>query len=103
MIPVIREQVAANSIIRTDEHKSYSSLSSYDFTHGTVCHKYEFIDFETGVKIQSIESFYNELKLEIKRRKGIKTENRALFLKEFCFYFNNRLTFFESCINLLKI
>jgi hypothetical protein len=40
LIPIICRQVANNSIIWTDEHKSYSKLSELDFFHSLVCHKY---------------------------------------------------------------
>ena len=67
LIPIICEQVASNRIIRTDEHRSYSNLSGYFTSHGTVCHKYQFVNGE--INTQAVESFHNELKLEIKRRK----------------------------------
>jgi transposase-like protein len=103
LIPIICEQVAPNSTIWTDEHSSYGGLRNYLFTHATVCHKYQFVNSETGVNTQAIESFHNELKLEIKRRKGILTESRSDFLAEFCFYFNNREDFFSAVLNLIKV
>lgn len=41
LIPIICANVASHTIIRTDEHKSYSSLFKYEYIHETVCHKYE--------------------------------------------------------------
>jgi transposase-like protein len=79
IVPIICAQVNSGSIIHTDEHDAYFKLSKFSFNHGTVCHKYEFVNSETGVHTQGIESFHNELKLEIKKRKGIKTENRVGF------------------------
>lgn len=90
MIPIIQDNVATGSIIWTDEHKSYSSLSKKGYTHGTVCHKREFVNQETGVNTQAVESFNNEVNLVIKRRKGVKTDKRANFLEEFLWKFNNR-------------
>ena len=103
IVPIIIRQVAALSIIYTDEHCSYKCLNQFDFIHFSVCHKYEFVNSTNGVHTQSIESFHNELKLEIKRRKGVETGKRELFLKEFCFYFNHRRDFFISVFNLIKI
>ncbi|KCZ80115.1 hypothetical protein H312_02477 [Anncaliia algerae PRA339] len=103
ILPIITRQVSSNSTIWTDEHRSYSNLSQLGFFHQTVCHKYEFVNSSNGVNTQSIESFHNEMKNEIKRRKGVKTENRSDFLKEFCFYFNNRSCFFDAVLNLIKI
>lgn len=91
IIPIICSQVAAGSLIHTDEHGAYVNLRNWEFVHETICHKYEFVNSVTGAHTQGIESFHNELKREIKKRKGIKTCDREVFLKEFCFYFNNRI------------
>ncbi len=56
---------------------------------------------EDGVNTQPIETFYNELKVEIKKRKGIITERSEFFLKRFCF-FNNLSNFFNAVIHLLE-
>ncbi|KCZ80958.1 hypothetical protein H312_01613, partial [Anncaliia algerae PRA339] len=103
LLPIICTQVANNSVIWTDEHRSYSNLRNYNFTHGTVCHKFEFVDNLNGVNTQAVESFNNCLKLEIKRRKGILTNNREIFLKEFLFLFNNKGNLLEAVLNLIKI
>ncbi len=93
--------MAPNSIIWTDEHKSYACLKDFTFTHDSVCHKYQFVNSETDLNTQAVESFNNELKLEIKRRKGIKTSLREQFLNEFCFRFNARGVLFEKILELL--
>lgn len=103
ILPIIIKHVSANSVIHTDEHGAYCKLKDYFLEHSTVCHKYEFVNSNDGTHTQSIESFHNELKLEIKRRKGVKSNERRTFLREFCFYFNNRNNFFTSIINLIKI
>ncbi len=57
LMPIICLQVAPNSIIWTDEHKSYAFLKDFTFTHDSVCHKYHFINSETGVNTQAVETF----------------------------------------------
>jgi transposase-like protein len=86
LLPIILANVAASSTVHTDEHPSYRGLGSLGFTHKTVCHKYEFVNAETGVNTQAISSFNNKVKLEIKRRKGILTSKREEFLREFVFF-----------------
>lgn len=103
LVPIICRQVAQNSKIWTDEHKSYKCLKYYNFIHESVCHKYEFINQITGVNTQAVESFNNSLKLEIKRRKGVETNLREVFLKEFCFFFNNRGNLLEKIFNMIKV
>lgn len=103
LIPIICNQVAPHSKIWTDEHSSYNNLGNLEYVHESVCHKYEFVNSSTGVNTQAIESFHNELKLEIKKRKGILTNNRNEFLKEFCFYFNNKNGFLTAILSLIKV
>ncbi|KCZ79584.1 hypothetical protein H312_03029, partial [Anncaliia algerae PRA339] len=76
---------------------------NYSYIHNTVCHKYEFVNSSSGVNTQAVESFHNSLKLEIKRKKGVLTNFREVFLKEFCFYFNNRHDYFHAVLNLIKV
>lgn len=103
LVPIICNNVVNGATIYTDEHGSYKTLHQMGFYHGTVCHKYRFIDQLTGVNTQAVESFHNDLKRFIKCRKGVKTESRPGFLKEYCFYFNNRTNFFEAVLHLLKL
>jgi hypothetical protein len=103
IVPIICIQVISGSTVHTDEHGAYHNLSSWYFVHGTVCHKYEFINHISGVHTQGIESFHNEFKLEIKRRKGVRICYREKFLKEFCFYFNHRSDFFDAVFDLIKV
>lgn len=103
IVPIICSQVNSGSIIHTDEHGAYYNLRNWGFYHGSVCHKYEFVNRITGVHTQGIESFHSELKLEIKKRKGIRTVDRPDFLREFCFYFNHREAFDDVVLELIKI
>ncbi|KAG0419991.1 hypothetical protein DMUE_6356, partial [Dictyocoela muelleri] len=70
LVPIICSQVAANSTIWTDEHRSYAKLNEFDYTHDTVCHKYTFINEDTGANTQAVECFNNLLKKDIKSRMG---------------------------------
>lgn len=61
LIPIITDNVLKNSTIWTDEHKSYHQLNRLEYSHDTFCHKYEFINKETGANTQAVESFNNEI------------------------------------------
>lgn len=102
LIPIILSQVHLNSTIWTDEHRSYVRLREYFQETGTVCHKFNFIT-EEGINTQSVESFNNCIKMEIKKRKGVLTIKREVFLKEFCFKFNNRGKLLEAVIEVIKV
>ncbi|KCZ81455.1 hypothetical protein H312_01127 [Anncaliia algerae PRA339] len=62
ILPIIESVVLNGSTIYTDEHKSYQRLSLLCYQHGTVCHKYEFLNRETGANTQAVESFNEYLK-----------------------------------------
>jgi transposase-like protein len=81
-MPIICDRVNSNSIIHTDEHRSYLALGRLGYLHGTVCHKYNFVDRLPGVYTQAVESFNNMIKHEIKKRKGVRTADREMFLAE---------------------
>lgn len=50
----------------------------------------QFVNKITKVNTQAAESFNNCIKIAIKKQKGVKTQNRDIFLKVFLFFFNNR-------------
>lgn len=66
ILPIIRSKVRPGSIIVTDEWRSYNRLSLQGYMHQTVCHRYNFVDPESGVHTQHVESWNNKLKLLIK-------------------------------------
>jgi hypothetical protein len=95
--------VVRGSTIWTDEHASYRRLGEHGYEHDTVVHKYHFINPVTAAHTQNVESFNNSLKLEIKRRKGIKTENRQCFLDEFTLLFNNKNNRIDKIKDIIKL
>ena len=103
ILPIIHQNIERGSVIHTDEHKSYFRLNELGYIHDTVCHKYEFVNSITGANTQAVESFNNELNLDVKRRKGVATMKRPEFLKEFVWKFNNREKRFLKIWELLKI
>jgi transposase-like protein len=102
IIPIVCERVVSGSTIYTDEHPSYRSLVNNGYLHGTVCHKYYFVDPLTGIHTQAIESFHNEMKLKFKNQKGIKTENCCRFLSEFVWFWNHKGSTLSDLFNLIK-
>lgn len=103
IIPILFNRVVPGSTVHTDEHKSYKALSRVGFVHSSVCHKFCFVDRETGIHTQHVESFNNALKFEIKIQKGVKTEKRGDFLTEFIWKWNNKENLFDAVLNLIKL
>ncbi|KCZ81782.1 hypothetical protein H312_00822 [Anncaliia algerae PRA339] len=103
ILPIINKVVIPGSKIYTDEHKTYQILTNLGFSHGTVCHKYEFINKKTSANTQAVESFNNYLKYYIKFKKGLEVQRREDFLIEFMWKFNNRGFITEKLFDLIKV
>ncbi|KCZ80226.1 hypothetical protein H312_02376 [Anncaliia algerae PRA339] len=103
IIPIICDKVVNGTLIYTDEHRSYASLAQKGYVHQTVCHKYNFVDKISGAHTQFVESFNNELKLDIKKRKGVETNLRSKFLEIFIWKFNNKNNRIGKIFDLIKI
>ena len=56
LLPIINNYVRQGSKIYSNEWKAYQQLTDLGFEHDTVCHKYNFIDPETGAHTQGIGS-----------------------------------------------
>ena len=65
----ICSQIASNSKTHTDKLALHRSLQGLGFQHGTVCHKYQFINREENVDTQAVASFHSEMKVKLKREK----------------------------------
>lgn len=103
IMPIILNKVITGTTIKTDEHKTYTALVRNGFSHHTVCHKYNFVDPITRVHIQNVENFNNYIKHEIKKRKGVRTVERAEFLVEMVWCWNNKFDLLNSLFELIKI
>lgn len=79
LVPIILNNVVHGAIIHTDEHRSYACLRIYGYTHGSVCHRYNFVDALTGIHTQHVESFHSVVKYWIKNRRGVETAKRQEF------------------------
>ena len=51
IVPIILDQVLPNNIVWTYKPKAYHNFYKYSYQHGTVCHKYEFINHTNGSNI----------------------------------------------------
>lgn len=83
LMPIISRVVRPKSTIYSDEWAGYKRLSQLGYVHKTVNHSKHFVDPESGVHTQNIESQWNVLKTRIKRMKGVRRVDLPQYLKEF--------------------
>ena len=103
LLPIISTVCLPGTIIHSDQWAAYRNIaSSLNFIHQTVNHTTNFVDPVSGAHTQSIESYWNKIKLRIKKSKGCFGEHLNLFLSE-CMWKDSVCNCnFESFYNLLQ-
>jgi len=86
LMPIIREKVEPDSIVFTDNMRSYNALDVSEFHHMRINHSELFVDQKNH--INGIENFWNQAKRHMRRFNGIKKDNFYWFLKECEWRFN---------------
>ena len=83
LIPIIQRCLRPGTEAHTDDWGAYRDLDRHApnvANHKVVVHVDNFVDPVTGVHTQEIESKWNELKLGVKAKKGIRREDLQAFL-----------------------
>ena len=80
LLPIIREQVKPDSIVFTDNYRSYDILDVSEFSHFRINHSTHFA--EKHNHINGIENFWNQAKRHLRKFNGIPKEHFELYLKE---------------------
>jgi len=73
LLPIIREKVEPDSLVYTDNFRSYNALDVSEFHHLRINHSELFADQRNH--INGIENFWNQAKRHLRRFNGIKKEN----------------------------
>ena len=103
IMPIIERVVRSGSMIHSDQWKAYGKIASKEcYGHKTVNHKLHFVDPETGVHTQTIESYWNKHKHTIKKMNGCQRDSLASYLDEFMWKERNRGQKFMNFLELLK-
>ena len=68
LLPIITSHTAPGTTIHSDQWRAYKSVSM--LPAGVVNHSLHFVDPATGVHTQTVESYWNRVKIKLKRMKG---------------------------------
>ena len=84
LLPIIQQHVRPGTVIWSDEWAAYRRVQQLApvAMHATVNHSIEFVDPNTGVHTQNIESYWNRVKTKIKRMKGVQSTMLSSYLDE---------------------
>ena len=87
LLPIINSYVTAGTTVWSDQWAAYNRVASLSNvnSHGTVNHSVEFVDSATGVHTHNIESYWNRVKIKIKRMRGCHEEQLASYLDEYMY------------------
>lgn len=102
LLPLIQNVCLPGTTIWSDMWRAYNNIESLNLSHSVVNHQLWFIDKNTGVNTQTIESYWSKAKLRVKIAKGVFGGNLELFLEECMFKDNEMRGDFEKVICLIK-
>lgn len=87
LLPIINAHVAPGTTVWSDQWAAYRRVSTLPNVnnHASVNHSIEFVDPVTGVHTQNIESYWNRVKIKIKRMRGCHKEQLASYLDEYMY------------------
>ncbi|VDI57254.1 Hypothetical predicted protein [Mytilus galloprovincialis] len=75
LLPIIEKAVKPGTIIYSDQWKAYCNIQTeLKLKHATVNHSVNFVDPETGVHTQAIESYWAKAKYKFKVMKGVSSD-----------------------------
>ena len=85
LLPILNSHVASGTIVYSDEWRAYRRIPSLPNVaqHGTVNHSVTFVDPTTGVHTQHVESYWNRVKVKLKRMRGCHDNHIPRYLDEF--------------------
>lgn len=86
LLPIIHDKVKPDSVVYTDNFRSYNALDVSEFKHYRINHSKLFANKHNH--INGIENFWNQAKRHMRKFNGIPKEHFELFLKECEWRFN---------------
>jgi len=87
LMPIIRAKIQADSIVYTDDFRTYDVLDVSGFHHHRINHRETFVT-GAGRHINGIENFWNQAKRHLRKYNGIPRHHFHLFIKECEWRFN---------------
>jgi transposase len=87
LLPIIRRQVAPDSVVYSDGWSAYDTLSVEGYQHERVNHDEELVSAD-GRHINGIENFWNQAKRHLRKFNGVPKGSFPLFLQECVWRFN---------------
>ena len=104
LLPIIQQHVAPGTIVHSDQWSSYHAVARLPnvSSHATVNHSLHFVDPTTGVHTQTVESYWNRVKVKLKRMKGCHADQLPSYLDEFMWKERHGFTKRHTFVNIMR-
>ena len=85
LLPIIQAHTAPGTVVQSDEWAAYQHVQQLGniAVHHTVNHSLHFVDPVSGVHTQNVESYWDRVKIKLKRMWGCHAHQLASYLDEF--------------------
>jgi len=90
LLPLLRKQVAAGSVVCSDTFKSYTGVAARGYVHRLVKHENQEFSDGQGNHINGLEGFWGYLKRMLAAKGGIRRERLPLYIAEYVWRYNHR-------------
>ena len=86
LLPIIQQHVAPGTVVWSDEWAAYNHMASLPnvSNHDVVNHSVEFVS-PNGVHTQNVESYWNRIKIKLKKMRGCHEHQLASYLDEYMY------------------
>ena len=84
LLPIIKQNISPGSTVFSDKWGAYYTLSDEGYVHDTVNHSKEFKS-ESGCCTNTIEGLWGNVKLKIKKMKGVASGKLPEILDEYMY------------------
>ena len=103
LLPLIQQHVLPGTTVHSDEWRAFSQVQQLPHVsvHGTVNHSINFVDPQTGVHTQAIESYWARVKHKFKKMKGVDGDHLGEYLDEFMWHERFGTTTEEALSNII--
>jgi len=102
LLPIIKKHIREGSVVYTDCWAAYNNIKSIGLDHETVNHSLHFVNPESGVHTQFIESYWGKQKYRQKKMKGIDGNHIEEYLATFMWWDNVCQKNFQQIVNLIN-
>ena len=104
LLPLIQQHVLPGTTVHSDEWRAYNRVQQLPnvSSHGTVNHSVNFVDPQTGVHTQAIESYWARVKHKFKKMKGVDGDHLSGYLDEFMWRERFGTTTEEALSNIIS-